>query len=206
MSAAIEFKDVDILFPRERGSKGVRSLAAALAKLDAGGTRDEISAECGVILGVAGASLAIAPGEICVMMGLSGSGKSTLLRAANGLNAVTRGQVLAFGQGPQVRRVQTWLYGVSTPAAAQAFGSSCGTANVLGRLGSDEPTLGNRGFRLEILGGPASAPAAIGLAGAPQVQRVFWLCDLYLAPPFLPLATATNAFGMAAVTMLAEEM
>jgi len=101
MSAAIEFKDVDILFPRERGSKGVRSLAAALAQLDAGATRDEISAECGVILGVAGASLAIAPGEICVMMGLSGSGKSTLLRAANGLNAVTRGQVLvADTNGP----------------------------------------------------------------------------------------------------------
>ena len=101
MSAAIEFKDVDILFPRERGRKGARSVAAALAKLDAGGTRDEISAECGVILGVAGASLSIAPGEICVMMGLSGSGKSTLLRAANGLNPVTRGQVLvADTNGP----------------------------------------------------------------------------------------------------------
>ena len=101
MSAAIEFRDVDILFPRERGRQGARALAAALAKLDAGGTRDEIAAECGVILGVAGASLAIAPGEICVMMGLSGSGKSTLLRAANGLNPVTRGQVLvADTNGP----------------------------------------------------------------------------------------------------------
>ena len=38
MSAAIEFRDVDILFPRERGRKGDRSLAAALAKLDAGAT------------------------------------------------------------------------------------------------------------------------------------------------------------------------
>jgi glycine betaine/proline transport system ATP-binding protein len=46
------------------------------------------------VIGVAGASLAIAPGEICVMMGLSGSGKSTLMRAANGLTAVTRGSVL----------------------------------------------------------------------------------------------------------------
>jgi glycine betaine/proline transport system ATP-binding protein len=101
MSAAIEFRDVDILFPRERGRRGAQALAAALAKLDAGGTRDEISALCGVILGVAGASLAIAPGEICVMMGLSGSGKSTLLRAANGLNPVTRGQVLvADTNGP----------------------------------------------------------------------------------------------------------
>jgi glycine betaine/proline transport system ATP-binding protein len=94
MSAAVEFRDVDILFPRERGKKGERSVAAAIARLDAGAGRDELSAECNVILGVAGASLAIEPGEICVMMGLSGSGKSTLLRAANGLNPVTRGQVL----------------------------------------------------------------------------------------------------------------
>ena len=101
MSAAIEFREVDILFPRERGRRGAQALAAALAKLDAGGTRDEISAQCGVILGVAGASLAIEPGEICVVMGLSGSGKSTLLRAANGLNPVTRGQVLvADTNGP----------------------------------------------------------------------------------------------------------
>jgi glycine betaine/proline transport system ATP-binding protein len=101
MSAAVEFREVDILFPRERGRRGAQALAAALVKLDAGGTRDEISAECGVIVGVAGASLAVAPGEICVMMGLSGSGKSTLLRAANGLNPVTRGQALvADTNGP----------------------------------------------------------------------------------------------------------
>jgi glycine betaine/proline transport system ATP-binding protein len=94
MSAAIDFRRVDILFPRETGRKRERSLRAALAKLDAGASREEILADCGVVLGVAGASLAIEPGEICVMMGLSGSGKSTLMRAANGLNAVTRGQVL----------------------------------------------------------------------------------------------------------------
>jgi glycine betaine/proline transport system ATP-binding protein len=100
MSAAVEFRDVDILFPRDRGKKGERAVAAALARLDAGAARDELSAACNVILGVAGATLAIAPGEICVMMGLSGSGKSTLLRAANGLNPVTRGQVLvAHGDG-----------------------------------------------------------------------------------------------------------
>jgi glycine betaine/proline transport system ATP-binding protein len=99
MSAAVEFRDVDILFPRERGRKGERAVAAALARLDAGASREELAAECGVILGVAGASLAIAPGEICVMMGLSGSGKSTLLRAANGLNPVTRGQVLVADGG-----------------------------------------------------------------------------------------------------------
>ena len=99
MSAAIEFRDVDILFPRERGRRGERDVQTALARLDAGATREEILAECGVVLGVAGASLAIAPGEICVMMGLSGSGKSTLMRAANGLNPVTRGQVLVDDAG-----------------------------------------------------------------------------------------------------------
>ncbi|MFQ6018637.1 MAG: choline ABC transporter ATP-binding protein [Kiloniellaceae bacterium] len=48
----------------------------------------------GNVLGVAGASIAIEEGEICVLMGLSGSGKSTLLRCVNGLNRATRGQVL----------------------------------------------------------------------------------------------------------------
>ena len=101
MSAALEFREVDILFPRERGTRGGRAQAEALAQLDAGATRDEIAESCGVVVGVAGASLAIEPGEICVMMGLSGSGKSTLLRAANGLNRVTRGKVLVAGaNGP----------------------------------------------------------------------------------------------------------
>jgi glycine betaine/proline transport system ATP-binding protein len=94
MNAALEFRGVDILFSREQGRKGARAIRDALARLDAGATREEISAACGVVVGVAGASLGIAPGEICVMMGLSGSGKSTLMRAANGLTAVTRGSVL----------------------------------------------------------------------------------------------------------------
>ena len=94
MNAALEFRDVDILFSREQGRKGARAIRDALARLDAGATREEISAASGVVVGVAGASLGIAPGEICVMMGLSGSGKSTLMRAANGLTAVTRGSVL----------------------------------------------------------------------------------------------------------------
>ena len=51
--------------------------------LDAGETRDSIQEKTGNILGVADASIQIAEGEICVLMGLSGSGKSTLLRAVN---------------------------------------------------------------------------------------------------------------------------
>lgn len=94
MSNAIEFRGVDILFAPEAGRAGARAIAQALARLDSGATRADILASLQVTVGVAGASLKVAQGEISVMMGLSGSGKSTLLRAANGLNRVTRGQVL----------------------------------------------------------------------------------------------------------------
>src|SRR3954463_8825633 len=93
MNTAVEFRNVDILF----GGKNRRAAAQkqeALACLDAGKSRAEIAAQTGVVVGVANANLSVARGEISVLMGLSGSGKSTLLRAANGLNEVTRGQVL----------------------------------------------------------------------------------------------------------------
>src|SRR3984893_739533 len=93
MNSAVEFQDVDILFA-QAGRDGRKGLRDALAALDAGGTRTDIQTKYGVIVGVAGANLSVARGEISVMMGLSGSGKSTLLRAANGLNPVTRGHVL----------------------------------------------------------------------------------------------------------------
>jgi glycine betaine/proline transport system ATP-binding protein len=93
MNSAVEFKDVDILFA-QGGRDGRKSLREALAALDGGATRTDIQNKYGVIVGVAGASLSVAGGEISVLMGLSGSGKSTLLRAANGLNPVTRGHVL----------------------------------------------------------------------------------------------------------------
>ncbi len=86
MSVAVEFKNVDIMF----GAKPKE----ALAMLDAGATRSEILARTGSVLGAANANLIVNEGEISVLMGLSGSGKSTLLRAVNGLNKVSRGQVL----------------------------------------------------------------------------------------------------------------
>ncbi len=92
MNSAVEFKDVDILFAGG-GRDGRKGLRDALAALDSGATRADIQKKHGVIVGVAGANLSVARGEISVLMGLSGSGKSTLLRAANGLNPVTRGHV-----------------------------------------------------------------------------------------------------------------
>jgi glycine betaine/proline transport system ATP-binding protein len=95
VNSALEFRAVDILFAPKSGRRArALALQQALTALDAGGTRSEIVERTGVVVGVANASLSVARGEISVLMGLSGSGKSTLLRAANGLNAVTRGQVL----------------------------------------------------------------------------------------------------------------
>ncbi len=93
MTAAVEFQNVDILFARQPGRAGRGALREALAALDGGASRADIQSRFGVVVGVAGASLSVARGEISVLMGLSGSGKSTLLRAANGLNRVTRGHV-----------------------------------------------------------------------------------------------------------------
>jgi glycine betaine/proline transport system ATP-binding protein len=101
MNAAIEFRHVDILFGGPGGRRGAAALTQALAALDAGATRAEVSERTGVIIGIANASLAVQRGQICVLMGLSGSGKSTLLRAANGITPVTRGQVLV-GDGDAV--------------------------------------------------------------------------------------------------------
>jgi glycine betaine/proline transport system ATP-binding protein len=86
MTSVVEFKNVDILFGRDT--------SIAQTMLDEGESRSTILDKTGVVLGCAGANLTVKEGEISVLMGLSGSGKSTLLRAVNGLNKVTRGNVL----------------------------------------------------------------------------------------------------------------
>jgi glycine betaine/proline transport system ATP-binding protein len=83
--ASVKFDKVSIVFGD--------APQTALPLMDAGQSRSQIQAETGQILGVHDCDLAVAPGEIVVLMGLSGSGKSTLLRAVNGLNPVTRGSV-----------------------------------------------------------------------------------------------------------------
>jgi ABC-type proline/glycine betaine transport system ATPase subunit len=92
--AAVSFEAVDIVF-------GDRP-EAALPLLDQGLSREQILAETGQVLGVAGCTLAVERGQICVLMGLSGSGKSTLLRAVNRLNKVVRGSVLVEDNGRAV--------------------------------------------------------------------------------------------------------
>ncbi|MER8437465.1 choline ABC transporter ATP-binding protein [Mesorhizobium sp. M1312] len=86
MSAAVDFRNVDIVFGAARKE--------ALALVDRGATRQEILEKTGAVLGCAGANLTVNEGEISVLMGLSGSGKSTLLRAVNLLNVPARGNVM----------------------------------------------------------------------------------------------------------------
>src|SRR5690606_11742440 len=88
MKAAIEFRNVDIVFGNEK------ERAAAMPLIEAGGSREEVAEKTGAVIGCAGVNLAVRHGEISVLMGLSGSGKSTLMRAVNGLNKVQRGDVL----------------------------------------------------------------------------------------------------------------
>jgi glycine betaine/proline transport system ATP-binding protein len=94
MSSAIAFDHVDVIFGREA--------QAALAMLDAGEGRDAIFQKTGALVAVHDATLAIEPGEICVLMGLSGSGKSSLLRCVNGLNRASRGRVLVHDSASEV--------------------------------------------------------------------------------------------------------
>ena len=90
----IELRGVDIIFgERER---------EATQLLSEGATREEILEKTETVIAVCEASLSVQKGDICVIMGLSGSGKSTLLRAVNGLNPVTRGEVLLNHEGAQV--------------------------------------------------------------------------------------------------------
>ncbi|RUM95891.1 choline ABC transporter ATP-binding protein [Pseudaminobacter arsenicus] len=93
MTAAVDFRNVDIVFGKAR--------AEALAMIDKGASRAEILEKTGAVLGCAGCNLTVKEGEISVLMGLSGSGKSTLLRAVNGLNEVARGEVIVHDKGWQ---------------------------------------------------------------------------------------------------------
>jgi ABC-type proline/glycine betaine transport system ATPase subunit len=61
--SALDFQTVDILFCKP-GNPGRKILRDALSALDAGGTRAEIQDKFGAIVGVAGANLTVARGEI----------------------------------------------------------------------------------------------------------------------------------------------
>ncbi|MBT8364669.1 MAG: choline ABC transporter ATP-binding protein [Deltaproteobacteria bacterium] len=84
--SVVTFDHVDVIFGPDPST--------AFAMLDQGADRAEIAESTQNVIAVHDASLEVADGDICVLMGLSGSGKSSLLRCVNGLNKVSRGRVL----------------------------------------------------------------------------------------------------------------
>ena len=58
---------------------------------------EDLTVRFGDTIALASADLAVAPGEIVVVLGPSGSGKSTLLRAIAGLDLPTEGRVRIDG-------------------------------------------------------------------------------------------------------------
>ncbi len=84
--AVISIRNLDVIF-----GKNIKS---SLGLLDSGKSRQDVIDTTGDVVGVQNASIDVHEGEICVLMGLSGSGKSSLLRAINGLNQISRGELL----------------------------------------------------------------------------------------------------------------
>ncbi len=85
-TTAVSIKNLDVIFGK--------NVKRSLALLDQGMTRQQIIEQTGDVVGVQNANIDVNEGEICVLMGLSGSGKSSLLRAINGLNTISRGELL----------------------------------------------------------------------------------------------------------------
>jgi glycine betaine/proline transport system ATP-binding protein len=90
----VKFNHVDVIFGPDPSQ--------ALEMLDRGADSQEVFAKTRNVVAVHDATVEVAEGEICVLMGLSGSGKSSLLRCVNGLNKVTRGRVLVQHEGEDI--------------------------------------------------------------------------------------------------------
>lgn len=112
----VNFDHVDVIFGTDPSS--------AFDMLDNGAGRDEIYAKTGNLVAVHDASLKVAEGEICVLMGLSGSGKSSLLRCVNGLNKVSRGQLMVRHSDEDIDLTsceQNMLYRLRTERISMVF-------------------------------------------------------------------------------------
>jgi glycine betaine/proline transport system ATP-binding protein len=114
--AVVKYDHVDVIFGPDT--------PRALEMLDQGADRDEVFAKTRSVAAVHNATIEVAEGEICVLMGLSGSGKSSLLRCVNGLNKATRGRVLVRHKGEDVdvgTCSQAMLHHLRTERIAMVF-------------------------------------------------------------------------------------
>lgn len=91
---------------------GQQEKEALAAARDRGASKKQLMDEFKCVLGVAGVSFSVNPGEIFCIMGLSGSGKSTLIRHINRLVEPSAGEIRITGQainklsGPELRKLR----------------------------------------------------------------------------------------------------
>jgi len=97
---------------------------AALARVRAGMSKDELLATTRNVLALDDVSISVERGEIFVVMGLSGSGKSTLIRHLNRLIDPTEGEIVIDGVdvlGLSIRELERFRRG-RTAMVFQRFG------------------------------------------------------------------------------------
>jgi glycine betaine/proline transport system ATP-binding protein len=137
---------------------------AALARVRAGMSKDELLAGGRNVLALDDVSISVERGEIFVVMGLSGSGKSTLIRHLNRLIDPTEGEIVIDGVdvlGLSIRELERFRRG-RTAMVFQRFG-----------LLPHRTVIDNVAYGLEVQGVPkakrrevaAGWVATVGLAG-----------------------------------------
>ncbi len=115
-----------------------------------------------------------------------------------------REQAVLFGGEHQPGlglRGDTWVYGLTTPAAAERYGNGCkgsSGAPVVDALG--RPIMGTPGYALDTLFNPPATAAVFLLAGR-QAALPFGGCTLWVDPAALLLSVpaVTNAAGFASL-------
>lgn len=92
---------------------------------------------------------------------------------------------------------------VGTPrvAALSAGGTGCGGAATPHLLAFGPPYLGNRNFAVDIAGGPAAAPALLGLAPGTAPASIGFGCTVYLQGAITTRFAATDANGFTSLSL-----
>lgn len=102
---------------------------------------DSVTVHYGPILALDDASLTLAPGRVCGLIGMNGSGKSTLLKAIIGLVRPDSGSVLINGEPPrQARKAGVVGYMPQSENVDWAFPLSVRDVVMTGRYGHMGPT------------------------------------------------------------------
>ncbi|WP_127783515.1 metal ABC transporter ATP-binding protein [Rhodococcus sp. X156] len=97
---------------------------------------DEVTVRYGEVLALDRATLSVAPGRVCGLVGMNGSGKSTLFKAVMGIVRPEAGRVLLHGSPPaQARRSGVVGYVPQSEDVDWAFPLSVRDVVMMGRYG-----------------------------------------------------------------------